>query len=98
MITNTFIYSVFIFGTMFSIESFLFDKILSISGVSRGNLGILVFCAFLLAVIRQLDYINHPFNPLDLLIPLLGTLAANRSDLTNTIRKGRWWWKEEKKH
>jgi hypothetical protein len=85
MITNTFIYSVFIFGTIFSIES-------------RGNLGILVFCAFLLAVIRQLDYINHPFNPLDLLIPLLGTLAANRSDLTNTIRKGRWWWKEEKKH
>jgi hypothetical protein len=92
----TFILTTLGLGVVFSLLAVLSERILIIAGLTRGNTIGLVIATFLLIVFKQvLDYGGSMYI-FGSFIVIVGPIGANRCDLANTLRKGRWWWKSEK--
>lgn len=82
-------------GLLFSLLSVLAERLLIISGLTRGNKIGVVIVAFTLAILKQLLNYDAPLYIYGLVIIIVGPLSVNRADLTVTLRQGRWWWKTE---
>ena len=96
MDANTLILIALEFGVAFALLAVLSERILIISGLTRGNTLGLAIVVFLLTIFyKMLNYGDFPYI-YGLFILIIGPVAANRYDLTNTLQKGRWWWRSEK--
>lgn len=93
-LTNFFILT-FAFGLVVSVFSLLVERLLVIYGFTRGNTIVLGIATFISAILKQLVYPNGSLFFFGLLLVIMGVLAGNRSDLTQTIQKGRWWWRSD---
>jgi hypothetical protein len=93
MNTSNFLFTTFGIGLVFSLLAVLVERILIITGFVRGNTVGLILASFLLVVLKQLLVYNSSLYIFGLFIIVAGPIGANRYDLANTIRKGRWWWK-----
>lgn len=91
----TFILTSLGFGLLLSLFAVLFERILIVMGLTRGNTIGLIIAVFLITVIKEVVDYGGSFYMVSIFIVILGPIAANRSDLTNTLKKGRWWWKSE---
>jgi hypothetical protein len=92
-----FILTTFGIGLIFSVISVLVERLLIIKGFTRGNTVGLIVASFLLIIFKQLLDYNGSFFYYGLFIIVAGPIGVNRDDLTNTIKKGRWWWLSENK-
>lgn len=93
-LTN-FILITIVFGVAVSVLSVLAERLLISNGFTRGNTIGLVIATFISSVIKQLIYPSGSLFLFGLLLVVIGVMAGNRSDLTHTMRKGKWWWKSE---
>ncbi len=91
-ITN-FLIITFVFGLAVSIFAVLVERLLILNGITRGNTLGLALVAFVASVLKQLIYPAGSLLLFGLLLVIMGVMAVNRSDITQTIYKGKWWWK-----
>jgi hypothetical protein len=85
---------------LFSILGILFNSWLCKIGVSRDTKWqIIIIGTFFLVFLKQFFYENVSWWFYGIVLILGVTLAVNRSDLGETMKKGAWWWeaKENKK-
>ena len=90
-----FLLTTFGIGLVFSLLAVLAERLLIIYGYTRGNTVGLIIGSFILAIFKQLVNPNDSLYMYVLFAVIAGTMALNRDDLANTMRKGRWWWKSE---
>jgi hypothetical protein len=95
MNTNDSILTTLVIGTIISIIVVIVERILIITGFARGNTLGLGIVSFLLTVVGQIIFKDLSIYWFGLFIIIIGPVAANRSDITITLNKGRWWWKSE---
>jgi len=94
--TLNFLVNVIAYGSLFSLLSILVERLLIISGLTRGNTIGVVIIAFTLAMLKQLLNYEAPLYIYGLVIIIIGPVSVNRADLTTTLRQGPWWWKAER--
>jgi len=81
---------------IFSILAILVERILVRLGLVRGNfIGLVLVLIFAIILMNTIEtqssiYLFGAF------ITFLSPLGVNRSDVIDTIMKGRWWWKNDK--
>lgn len=92
---NTFILPTLEFALIVSFLAFFFERILILTGLTRGNTIILVLGIFGASILKQFVDPHDSYIALGFFIIFAGTMAANRYDLTKTLQKGRWWWRKE---
>lgn len=81
------------FGILFALLAILSERVLIVIGLTRGNtFGLAIVTFFLTVFYKILDHSGFPYT-YSIFILIIGPIAANRYDLTNTLQKGRWWWK-----
>ncbi len=88
-------------GLLFSIPALLVERLLIANGIARGNSVWLVIVSFFAALYKQLTYPEPLYWLLGVVAVMICPLVVNRYDILDTLKKGRWWWKNEddtKKH
>jgi hypothetical protein len=90
---NTVILETLGLGIVVSLLAILAERVLIITGLTRGNTIGLVIATLILAVLKQVLDFNGSNILFGFLIVVVGTISANRYDIVNTIKKGRWWWR-----
>jgi hypothetical protein len=96
-----FFISVLGIGLLFSVLALMVERLLVTNGIIRKNTAWLVIACFFTAFCRQLYPDIHVSWLLGVFIVVFGPIILNRSDVYDTFKKGRWWWKNEnntKKH
>ncbi len=82
---------------LFTAPSILFDNWLMKIGVSRYSKKIMIaIITFFFVFTKPLWYENFSWGLYGLMY-VLGTLALHRSDLGETMKRGKWWWVPKKK-
>ena len=90
-----FLLTVFGVGAVFSLLATLFERIIIINGLARGNTIGVIITSFVFAAFKQVLDADGSLLLYGLFIVIVGPVAANRYDLSMTISRGRWWWKSE---
>lgn len=91
---NSYYYlNILINGVIFSVFASLFERILIISGLTRGNTIWLIVGCFAIAILKQV-FASPNSIWLFLFVTILGPISINRIDIINSFNKGRWWWKK----
>jgi hypothetical protein len=75
-----------------TVLAFLFERILILAGLTRGNTIGLVIAVVILSSLQQMVIPGNSDLAFGLFVVILGPLAANRYDMTRTFQKGRRWW------
>ncbi|MCP4141779.1 MAG: hypothetical protein GY755_16150 [Chloroflexi bacterium] len=78
-----------------SFLSLLFERLIILSGWTRGNTVGVVIVTFCFTTLTQLVDFNQSQLIVAFLIIFGAPIGANRYDLMKTLDKGRWWWKLE---
>lgn len=92
-----FLLSILRIGIIYSLITILIERILIITGLTRGNTFFLVIGTVFLVLIKQLLNYHGPLFEYGLPIIAIAPVGANRYDLARTLERGRWWWKSENK-
>lgn len=95
MNTTDFFITTLVISILVSVLVVIAERILIIAGLARGNTLGLGIATFLLTVMEQIVFKDLSIYWFGLFVIIIGPIAANRSDLTTTFNKGRWWWKNE---
>lgn len=84
---------------LFIIPELIIDTWLYNIGVSRKSKQEIIIVTFFLVFVKQIFYENLSWWFYGIMLMLVMTLAAHRSDLGETMKNGRWWWipKEKKR-
>lgn len=90
-----FLLSILRIGIIYSLITILIEKILIITGLTRGNTVVLIIGTFLLVLMKQLFNYHGPLFEYGFLIIAIAPVGANRYDLAKTLERGKWWWKSE---
>lgn len=88
--------SIAIYGALYCLLGIIFERLLIIKGVVRGNTLIVVISSVLITSLFQFISLGEGNNIFYIvLVVFVMPLKANQSDLVKTIEKGTWWWKME---
>ena len=80
---------------VFSILAILFERFLVRLRVVRGNfIGLVLVLVFAIILMNTIEFQFSVFL-YGAFIVLVVPLGVNRSDVIDTIMKGRWWWKDK---
>ena len=81
------------FGLLISTISILLERLAINYGLTRGNTLTLALATFTISFIGRFVAPDSSMHLYGALFAIMGVLAGNRSDLTQTIQRGRYWWK-----
>lgn len=82
---------------LFIIPGFLFDSWLAKLGIVRADKKSIVISTIVLVLIKQIFYEALSWWWFGILLIFGIAVGLHREDFAETIRKGRWWWKSEKR-
>jgi hypothetical protein len=89
-----------VMAILFMMPSILLDAWLCKIGAIRGNKTAIIILVISAVVLKPFILKNWSWGVLGIIL-LLAELGVHRSDLGETIKRGKWWWvpkKEKKKH
>ena len=85
--------SILIYSLLNCVLAILFERLLIIKGVVRGNTVTVIVFSILVTSLFELISLGDGINFIYELFIVFGTpLKLNQYDLSGTINKGVWWW------
>ena len=75
-----------------TVLALLFERILILAGLTRGNTILLAIATIILSMLQQLVFSESSSLGFGLFLVIIGPIGGNRYDLTRTIQHGRRWW------
>jgi hypothetical protein len=95
---HPFTFATLVFIAGLTVLAFLFERILILAGLTRGNTIGLTIAVVTLASLQQVVIPGDFDLEFGLFVVILGPLAANNHDINRTFQKGRRWWQSDPDH
>ena len=84
-------------SVLFIVPGILIDSWLAKTGIVRADKSLIIISTLILVFIKQIWFNTTSWWLFGVVLISATTLGVHRGDFTETMRRGRWWWKSEKR-